>query len=106
MHRNDRDQCMSFYKRSKLKWPRATPSELEMAYQARTAIDRSRFAIKYTKQFGPQTDQMRETVVQLLDALQGIETARLRRCAIAEAGQADFLTTLWCTGILKRRSAK
>ena len=46
---------------------RPTPTEFEMAYQARVAIDRIRFAIKHTEQFGPRTDQMRETGLQLRD---------------------------------------
>src|SRR5580658_4341245 len=54
----------------------STPSaiEFEMAYQARVAIDRIRFAIKHTEQFGPRSDQMREAGLQLLDALQRLET--------------------------------
>src|SRR5579884_4444444 len=53
-----------------------TPSaiEFEMAYQARVAIDRIRFAIKHTEQFGPRSDQIREAGLQLLDALQRLET--------------------------------
>ena len=46
-----------------------------MAYQACVAIDRIRFAIKHTEQFAPQTDQMREAGVQLLDALERLESA-------------------------------
>jgi hypothetical protein len=57
---------------------RPTPTEFEMAYQARVAIDRIRFAIKHTEQFGPRTDQMRETGLQLLDALQRLETVDRR----------------------------
>ena len=66
---------------------RPTPTEFEMAYQARVAIDRIRFAIKHTEQFGPRTDQMREAGLQLLDALQRLETVdrrfqeRSRTCA-------------------------
>jgi len=48
--------------------------EFEMAYQARVAVDRIRFAIKHTEQFGPRSDQMREAELQLLDALQRLET--------------------------------
>jgi hypothetical protein len=48
--------------------------EFEMAYQARVAIDRIRFAIKHTEQFGPRSDQMREAALQLVDALQRLET--------------------------------
>lgn len=53
---------------------RASSIEFEMAYQARVAIDRIRFAIKHTEQFGPRSDQMREAGLQLLDALQRLET--------------------------------
>ena len=53
---------------------RPTPMEFEMAYQARVAIDRIRFAIKHSEQFAPSTDQMREAGFQLLDALQRLET--------------------------------
>ena len=53
---------------------RPSATEFEMAYQARVAIDRIRFAIKHTEQFGPRSDQMREAGLQLLDALQRLET--------------------------------
>jgi len=58
----------------------STPSaiEFEMAYQARVAIDRIRFAIKHTEQFGKNSDQMREAGLQLLDALQRLETVERR----------------------------
>jgi hypothetical protein len=51
------------------------PSAIEfaMAYQARVAIDRIRFAIKHTEQFGSGSDQIREAGFQLLDALQRLE---------------------------------
>jgi hypothetical protein len=54
----------------------STPSaiEFEMAYHARVAIDRIRFAIEHTEEFGLQTDQSREICLQLLDALQRLET--------------------------------
>jgi hypothetical protein len=32
--------------------------EFEMAYQARVAMDRIRFAIKHAEQFAPHTDKM------------------------------------------------
>jgi hypothetical protein len=54
---------------------RPTATEFEMAYQARVAMDRIRFAIKHTEQFGPRTDQMREAGLQLLDALGRLESA-------------------------------
>ena len=52
-----------------------TPMEFELAYQARVAMDRIRFAIKHTEQFAPRTDQMQEASFQLLDALQRLESA-------------------------------
>jgi hypothetical protein len=57
--------------------PHAEPTamEFEMAYQARVASDRIRFAIKHTEQFAPHTDQMREAALQLLDALERPESA-------------------------------
>jgi hypothetical protein len=50
----------------------------EMAYQARIAIDRIRFAIRHTEQFVPCTDQTREAGLQLLDALERLETVDRR----------------------------
>jgi hypothetical protein len=40
------------------------PIDFEMAYQARVAIDRIRFAIKQTERFAPHTDPMREVGLQ------------------------------------------
>lgn len=57
---------------------RPTLMEFELAYQARVAMDRIRFAIKHTEQFAPQTDPMQEAGLQLLDALQRLETAERR----------------------------
>ncbi|HWF48112.1 MAG TPA: hypothetical protein VG168_13975 [Bryobacteraceae bacterium] len=54
---------------------RTTLVEFELAYQARVAMDRIRFAIKHTEQFAPRTEQMQEAGMQLLDALQRLETA-------------------------------
>src|SRR5215831_20756241 len=56
--------------------PRAI--EFEMAYQARVAIDRTRFAIKHTEQFCPKSNPLREAGWQLLDALQRLETVDRR----------------------------
>ena len=60
--------------------PKAQPTamEFEMAYQGRVAIDRIRFAIRHTEQFGVGTEQMREAGLQLLDALQRLETVDRR----------------------------
>lgn len=57
---------------------RPAPMEFEMAYQARVAMDRIRFAIKHAEQFGPQTEPLREASLQLLDALQRLETVDRR----------------------------
>jgi hypothetical protein len=57
---------------------RPTPMEFEMAYQARVAMDRIRFAIRHIEQFGPQTEPIREVRRQLLDALQRLETVDRR----------------------------
>jgi hypothetical protein len=55
---------------------RARPSaiEFEMAYQARIAIDRIRFAIKHTEQFAKPCIHVREAGLQLLDALERLES--------------------------------
>lgn len=54
---------------------RPTALEFELAYQARVAIDRIRFAIKHTEQFAPHTDPIREVGLQLLDAMERLESA-------------------------------
>jgi hypothetical protein len=53
---------------------RPSAIEFEMAYQARIAIDRIKFAIKHSDQFGKPCDAMREAGMQLLDALQRLES--------------------------------
>ena len=57
---------------------RPSPIEFEMAYQARVAIDRIKFAIKHTEQFAPRTDTIREAGLQLLDALERLEAVDRR----------------------------
>ena len=57
---------------------RPSPIEFEMAYQARVAVDRIRFAIKHTEQFCPRSDPVREAGLQLLDALERLETVDRR----------------------------
>jgi hypothetical protein len=52
--------------------------EFELAYQARVAVDRIKFAIKHTEEFGPHTEQMREVCLQLLDALQRLQSVDRR----------------------------
>ena len=68
---------------------RPSPIEFEMAYQVRVAMDRIRFAIKHTEQFGPHTDQMCEVGIQLLEALQRLEVIDRRFQARSRAGSGS-----------------
>ena len=52
---------------------RPSAAEFEMAYQARVAIDRIKFAIRHTEQFARPCDTMRDASLQLLDALERLE---------------------------------
>ena len=72
---------------------RSRPSgvEFEMAYQARIAIDRIKFAIRHTEQFSKPCIHMREAGLQLLDALERLESLDRRfqvrsRCAVDRNG--------------------
>ena len=60
--------------------PNLHPSagEFELAYQARIAIDRIRLPIRHVEQFGKPCDQMRDANLQLLDVVEGLETAERR----------------------------
>ena len=51
------------------------PTEWEMAYQIRVAIDRIRFAINHLEHFGPPTTVIRDANLQLLDALNRLVSA-------------------------------
>ncbi len=57
---------------------RPSAIEFEMAYQARVAIDRIRFAITHVEKFGKPCDQMREAGLQLLDALDRLDAVDRR----------------------------
>src|SRR5436853_6039868 len=57
---------------------RPSPGEFEMAYQARVAIDRIRFAIKATESTREHPDELRKAGMQLLDALDRLEAAERR----------------------------
>ena len=76
---------------------RPTAMDFEMAYQARVAIDRIRFAIKHTEEFVPHTEPMRQASLQLLDALHRLQVVDRRfqaRCGPTltnEDGQQHFL---------------
>ena len=73
---------------------RSRPSaiEFEMAYQARVAIDRIKFAIRHAEQFVKPCDALRDACIQLVDALQRLESldhrfqARSRNLAAHDNG--------------------
>ena len=69
---------------------RVRPSgiDFELAYQARVAMDRIRFAIRQTEAFGSHSDQVREAGLQLLDALNRLESVD-RRFQNLFTGQVD-----------------
>ncbi len=69
---------------------RPSPIEFEMAYQARVAIDRIKFAIKHTEQFAPRTDTIREAGLQLLDALERLESVERRFQQRSRAGRCPL----------------
>jgi hypothetical protein len=52
-----------------------SPMEFELAYQVRVAIDCIRFSIKATEQSVKQPDQLVEASLQLLDALDRLQSA-------------------------------
>src|ERR1700735_5267894 len=53
---------------------RPSPLEFEMAYQVRVAMDRIKFAIKHAEQFSKPCIHMRDASLQLLDALERLES--------------------------------
>lgn len=70
---------------------RPSPMEFEMAYQIRVAIDCIRFAIRATEQSSRQPPpQLQEASLQLLDALDRLESAdrTFQRC-FRSAGARD-----------------
>jgi hypothetical protein len=71
---------------------RPSPIEFEMAYQARVATDRIRAAIRTFELLFPASKIMRETGLELLDALERLESldrrfqARSRQYPTQKAG--------------------
>jgi hypothetical protein len=53
---------------------RPSSNEFEMAYQARVAMDRIRFAIQHVEQFSAPCFSLRDANLQLLDALDRLES--------------------------------
>jgi len=71
---------------------RLSAMEFEMAYQARVVIDRIKFAIKHTEQFSKPCMHMREAGLQLLDALERLESLDRRfqiRSRVATEGNGS-----------------
>lgn len=69
---------------------RPSAFEFEMADQARTAVDRIKFAIRHTEQFGARTDQMFEASLQLLDAVERPEILDRRFQERSRLGSRSF----------------
>jgi hypothetical protein len=57
---------------------RPSPIHFEMAYQARVAIDRIKFAIRHVELCVPSSPQVREAGLQLLDALDRLQAVEQR----------------------------
>jgi hypothetical protein len=69
---------------------RPSAMEFEMAYQARVAIDRIKFAIRHTEQFAKPCIHVREAGLQLLDALERLESLDRRfQARIANDGSGQ-----------------
>ncbi len=70
---------------------RPSSTEFEMAYQVRVAIDRIRFAIKVTDQFAQHRVLLQEAGLQLLDALDRLESAErgFQRCFQRKSGDSN-----------------
>jgi hypothetical protein len=75
--------------------------DYELAYQARVAIDQIRFAIRRTEEFAPRTDQLREDGLQLLDALDRLQSTEhgFRSAFVCEVRMRN-------PNLRKRRSAR
>ena len=68
---------------------RPSAMEFEMAYQARVAIDRIKFAIKHTEQFARPCGTMREAGLELLDALDRRFQVRSRMAPPPQNGRPE-----------------
>jgi len=88
---------------------RPSAGEFEMAYQVRVAMDRIRFAIKATEMNGATAEELTEAAMQLVDALDRLESADRRfqqrwRSANDHKPQQLDLGMIIATSILKPRS--
>jgi len=55
-----------------------SPGDFEFAYQSRVAMDRIRFAIRHLERFGSPCHLIREVSLELLDALDRLESVDRR----------------------------
>ena len=69
---------------------RPSGMEFETAYQIRVAIDRIKFAIRHTEQFVQPCVHVREAGLQLLDALERLESLdrRFQSRSLVAAGRS------------------
>jgi hypothetical protein len=70
---------------------RPTPTEFEMAYQARIAMERIRFAIKLSERARDESGEALEAGIQLLEALNCLESVDRRfqeRCRTIHASKS------------------
>ena len=72
---------------------RPSPEEFEIAYQARIAMDRIRFAIRQSEVFGIHSGAIREANLQLLDALDRLDSGDRHHNANGATPRSDFRTT-------------
>ncbi len=71
---------------------RPSPVEFEMAYQAKIASERIRFVIRLTDQPRFEAEHLREASLQLLDALDRLDSLDRRfqeRSRLEEVGRAS-----------------
>ncbi len=68
---------------------RPSPIQFEMAYQARIAIERIRFAIKATERAPSRTAENEEIGMQLLDALDRLESIDRKFQERSRGGASD-----------------
>jgi hypothetical protein len=66
---------------------RPSPSEFEMAYQIRVAIDRIRFPIKATERSAKERSELQHANLELLEALDRLQSAE--QCFQARSGSTQ-----------------
>jgi len=68
------------------------PLEFEMAYQAKVASDRIRFAVRHIDRYQNHSNELREVNLQLLDALDRLESAerKFQACFHRAPGLSEY----------------